>query len=128
MKALTLSLVACAMIVSACATSRPAYDARYAYKTVHSSPTTLTRTELSAQAPGRNLYDVIRAVRPQFLRYHGTVPTIAINGMLVGGPSVLTTIDPQHVKSIQMIGASDATIRFGPRTSGAVMLVELGAP
>ena len=121
----TLMLAALTAILGACAAKQPQAGDLLARRVVRSSPTTLTRTELGAVEPGRNLYETLRMLRPNFLLSHGNVPTVELNGVLVGSPAILQTINVRDVTRVELLNALDATTRHGRRHTGAVLQVEM---
>lgn len=118
-----LCLGALTVTAAACATAtRPGIDP-LAAKTIQSSRSVLTRSEILAQDTGRNLFDVVLRLRPRFLRGRYGLPTLAVNGVLMGNASFLSSISPFEVESIQLLDALDATTQFGSRHNGSVLLV-----
>ena len=77
-------------------------------------------------------FDVVRQLRPEFLRTRGTMSlreaggeyaVVYMNGMRLGGPDQLHQIRASDVHTIRYIGASDATTRWGTGHTGGVIEV-----
>lgn len=77
-------------------------------------------------------YDVVRHLRPEFLRSRGTMSlrntrgefaVVYINGMRAGGLDQLNAIRANDVDTIRYISASDATTRWGTGHTGGVIEV-----
>lgn len=89
----------------------------------------LSSQELRAQV-GRNLEDVIRQLRPQWLVRRGASSldnegdvVVYQDGTRMGGREVLRTIMVEEVESVRMLGAGEATTRFGTgHTHGAIVI------
>jgi hypothetical protein len=87
-----------------------------------------------AQFPsGWNALEALRQLRPEFLNpvpggYGGSqvlTPTVVINGVHRGGVEMLRTLRLGEVVSMRYYRSIDATTRFGPGHSGAVIDVRL---
>jgi hypothetical protein len=87
-----------------------------------------------AQFPGGwNALEALRQLRPEFLNpvsggYGGSqvlTPTVVINGVHRGGVEMLRTLRLGEVVSMRYYRSIDATTRFGPGHSGAVIDVRL---
>lgn len=77
-------------------------------------------------------YDVVRQLRPEFLRSRGTSSVrqsggdfaiVYINGMRAGGLDQLNGIRATDVDTIRYISAADATTRWGTGHAGGVIEV-----
>jgi hypothetical protein len=87
------------------------------------SPTVLSRQDFSGALDGRSIYDVVRSLRPTFLHSRGSDVTVAVDGMLMGSASVLRDITADCVQQVELLNGPEATMRFGARHTGAVLLV-----
>lgn len=73
-------------------------------------------------APGATLYDVIRALRPEWLRRNPSILQPGAEGDIVvymdrarmGGPNTLQQLRPSAVASVRYYSASEAAGEFGP--------------
>ncbi len=74
-----------------------------------------------------NAYDLIRNLRPQWLRSFGinsiSYPNVYVDGFRGGDIHALSTIATQHIVEIQFFNSSEAFIRFGPDHPGGAILV-----
>lgn len=77
-------------------------------------------------------YDVVRQLRPEYLRSRGTMSlreaggeyaVVYLNGMRLGGLDQLNSIRATDVQMIRYISASDATTRWGTGHTGGVIEV-----
>lgn len=77
-------------------------------------------------------FDVVRQLRPEFLRSRGTMSlretggefaVVYLNGMRMGGPEQLHQIRASDVETIRYISATDATTRWGTGHTGGVIEV-----
>lgn len=77
-------------------------------------------------------FDVVRQLRPEYLRSRGTMSiresqgeyaVVYMNGMRLGGPEQLHQIRASDVQTIRYISASDATTRWGTGHTGGVIEV-----
>jgi hypothetical protein len=104
----------------------------------HLSPQPATRAFVSAddlaQFPGGwNALDALSRLRPEYLSavsggYGGSqmlMPTVLINGTHRGGLEMLRTLRVAEVRSMRYYRSLDATTRFGPTHTGAVIDVTL---
>jgi len=87
-----------------------------------------------AQFPGSwNAMEALNQLRPEFLNpvpggYGGSqvlTPTVVINGVHRGGIEMLRDLRLAEVLSMRYYRSLDATTRFGPRHTGAVIDVTL---
>jgi hypothetical protein len=85
---------------------------------------------------GETLFDVLRRRAPLYLRSrpnptaelstHGVDPiAVYINGNFSGSLEVLQSIPASDVFSVDRISATDAAMRFGPKTGSGALLVTL---
>jgi hypothetical protein len=79
--------------------------------------------ELRDHGQSRNLYDAVRAIRPSFVYYLGTRPTVIVDGIGRGTIETLNDISVDAVEAVRLLSAPEATMRFGPTHNGAVLLV-----
>ena len=81
----------------------------------------LTEEELRT-APGSTLYDVVRTLRPEWLRRNPAMVRPEAEGDIVvymgrarmGGPNALVQIRPSAVAMVRYYSASEAAGEFGP--------------
>ncbi len=81
----------------------------------------ITEDELRT-APGSSLYDVVRALRPEWLRRNPAMVRPEAEGDIVvymdrarmGGPNALVQIRPSAVAMVRYYSASEAAGEFGP--------------
>lgn len=104
----------------------------------HLAPRPTTREFVSpddlAQFPGGwNALDALSRLRPEYLTavsggYGGSqmlMPTVLINGTHRGGIEMLRTLRVAEIRSMRYYRSLDATTRFGPTHTGAVIDVTL---
>lgn len=104
----------------------------------HFAPQPASRAFVSAddfrQFPaGWNALEALNQLRPEFLNpvsggYGGSqvlTPTVIINGVHRGGIEMLRTLRLGEVMTMRYYRSLDATTRFGPGHSGAVIDVRL---
>jgi len=117
------------LVVSAC--SPPSDHHRAAPQPVSRA---FVSAEDLAQFPGGwNAFEALSRLRPEFLSpvpggfSAGQVlpPTVIINGVHRGGIEMLRTLRLGEVASMQYYRSLDATTRFGPQHTGAVIDVRL---
>ena len=112
-----------ALVLGACASGFESASEMSRLQGRQASPFRITRVDLAQADQGRNLFDVISMLRPQFLRGRYGIPTVALNGVIVGPATYLTNLMPGEVDSIELLNGLDATTRFGARHTGAVLVV-----
>ncbi len=92
----------------------------------------ITAEEIAQQDGLRTAYDVIRRLRPQFLRRRGVASLSAssddivvyLDGIRTGGVEVLRNIDAATVREIRRINSRDATTKYGTgHSQGAIEVV-----
>lgn len=75
-------------------------------------------------------YEVVRQLRPEYLRSRGVTsirdssaeqPVVYVSGMRLGGLDQLNAIPATDVESIRYINATDATTRWGTNHTGGVI-------
>ncbi|MGH7501834.1 MAG: hypothetical protein ACREL7_08770 [Longimicrobiales bacterium] len=110
------------LVVCACAGSR-AQGARDRYL--------ITEAEIEASAQ-LNAYEVVQALRPEFLRTRGTTSfratepveaVVYVDGLRTGDPSTLRGVPREVVREIRYIDAREATTRYGTGHGGGVIMV-----
>jgi hypothetical protein len=79
-----------------------------------------------------SLYDVVQALRPEFLRGRGqqtlgnassTEVVVYLDGVRAGGPEMLQRLTPDSAIEIRYLDARDATTLYGTgHTSGAILV------
>jgi hypothetical protein len=91
----------------------------------------LTAHEIQ-QRDHTNAFEVVQALRPQWLRQRGQtslrVPqssevVIYVDGQLLGGPGTLRHVHASQVDTMQYLNASEATMRFGTGHSGGAIVI-----
>lgn len=92
----------------------------------------ITADEIAA-ANAATAYDVVKRLRPEFLRTRGVTPAhgmqapspvVYVDGSLYGPLSTLSSITASSIHSIEYLNAMDATQRFGiNHDAGAIMVV-----
>jgi hypothetical protein len=120
--------VALAFVLTGCASS-PNADA-----TTRGSLNVLTAEELQ-ETTATNVHDVIRALRPQWLRPRGRTtlagrgpdePAIYVGGARYGAIGDLQQMDPIGITRIEWIDPVNATTRFGTGHSAGAIMIDLG--
>ncbi|MDQ7054782.1 MAG: hypothetical protein Q9P14_18540 [candidate division KSB1 bacterium] len=102
------------------------------------NPNVITAEEIArstANIPMRNAYDVIKYLRPTFLKVRGTTsgvaqagstePVVYVNNVRCGGPRALRNIFVEQIVEIRYLRPGDATMRFGLGHAGGAILVKL---
>ena len=83
-------------------------------------------------AAGRSAYDLIRQVRPEFLRSRGmtslrnTTPptaTVYLDGVKYGDLNSLKLISAEQLTKVQYLNGSEATTRYGTDHVGGAILI-----
>jgi hypothetical protein len=82
--------------------------------------TRLLTAEEIRQSSAANLYEVIRAHRPEWLIKRGQTSinlegdiVVYVDNVALGGPESLRTIDVHSVQSARFMSASEAQMRYG---------------
>jgi hypothetical protein len=83
-----------------------------------------------------NAYDIVKRLRPQFLRGRGAnsfgnaaggssmaTPKLVVDGSPVGDISMLNQIPASNVREIRYLSSSDATTQFGTGYDGGAVVV-----
>ncbi len=102
------------------------------------NPNVITAEEIAqsiSNIPLRSAYDVIKYLRPTFLKVRGTTsgvaqpgstePVVYVNNLRYGGPRALRNIFVEQIAEIRYLSPSDATMRFGLGHAGGAILVKL---
>lgn len=78
--------------------------------------------------PGSNAYDVVRRLRPAFLRTRGPLhaPIVFLDHMRLGGVNELRQIPSATIQEVRYLDALAATQQFGTGYSGGVIHVLTG--
>jgi hypothetical protein len=93
-------------------------------RAVHTSPERLlTAEDLARLEPTQSLYEAIVSLRPYFLTYRGTSPTVYRDGVRVGPVTSLREIPVGWVDQVQVLSPDEAHLRHGATGTGAVILV-----
>lgn len=86
----------------------------------------------SVTKTARNAYDVIKYLRPQFLKVRGTTstrstgsttPVVYFDNIRFGSINELQNIMVQQIGKIQYLNPGDATFRFGGDHTGGAILI-----
>jgi len=93
-------------------------------------PNVITAEELQS-ASGSNLFELVRALRPEWLTPRGTARFNAQGGVAVymdrvrmGGVDVLRQVAPSSVVSLRFLGPSEAGAEFGLDVmEGAIQII-----
>ncbi|MGH7700716.1 MAG: hypothetical protein ACREMJ_09410 [Gemmatimonadales bacterium] len=88
------------------------------------------------RAPGNNLYDIVRTLRPEWLRTSPTVLRPGAEGEIIvylertrmGGLSVLRSLQPGDVVLIRYYSPSEAMGEFGPGHLHGAIQIRTSAP
>ena len=89
--------------------------------------------ESMAKTPMRNAHDIIKYLRPSFLRVRGTtsarstgstLPVVYLDNIRFGALSNLQNIMAEQVAEIRYLSPSDATFRFGGNHTGGAILIK----
>ena len=124
-----VTAILCALGLVACATTgeqytRTQYTANY-----------ISLDEIKSSA-AINAYDLINNLRPHWLRGRGpkslnryietSLPSIYLDGIHFGNIQSLASISVESIVVIQLLGASEATIKLGGyNPSGAILITTL---
>ncbi len=122
------SVLLVALVVTACA---PTTSRRVAPQPM--SRAFVSAEDLSRFPGGWSAFEALSRLRPEFLKpvpggyANGQVltPTVILDGIHRGGIEMLRTLRLGEVVSVRYYRSLDATTRFGPQHSGAVIEVRL---
>lgn len=100
----------------------------------------ITAEEIATRPGESNAYDLIRSLRPAWLRTRGVASgqvtgngmggvtdnapiAVYVDGAKMGGPSVLRDIQADRIQELRYLSASDATMQYGTgNTAGAIQV------
>ena len=126
---------ACLLLLAAIAVVPVALPAQDSAKPkIKRSANLITREEIQAFAPNaETAYDVVKQLRSLWLQQRGASSLtqtahevqIYVDGVLRGGPSVLTEIRGAEVRELQRLSPSDAALRYGVNHENGAILVKL---
>ncbi|MFQ5752767.1 MAG: hypothetical protein ACE5HI_12290 [bacterium] len=115
-----------AITMLACSTTKGTYT-----KKNHSSRDYISAEEIR-NSSATNVYDLIRSLRPNWLRGRGaksisnkeaSYPVVYVNESKHGDINSLSSISVENITAIQFLNSSDATNRFGlDHASGAILI------
>ena len=111
-----------ALVLALCAVECSATTPRATSQRVIPSADAVYRDELQ-RYDGGNLADALAALRPNMLRGRGRAPSLAIDGMLLMDTRPLYTTPTSDVLMVRIIRGPEATILFGSRAGGDVLMV-----
>lgn len=111
-----------AAVLLLCAASVACSGGRRAERPSPSASRNVILEEELRQAPGSNLYDIIRTIRPEWLRRNPTVLRAGAEGDIVvyldrtrmGDPSALRQMRTSDVVLVRYYSPSEAAGEFGP--------------
>jgi hypothetical protein len=93
--------------------------------------TVITQDELQ-DARAINAYELVRALRPGWLRVRGTTTLsyreqviVYVNEVRMGGEDVLRQLRPEAIQSMRYLDEVNATARYGGGHSAGAILVTL---
>jgi hypothetical protein len=126
MRLFTLITLLSATTLAACSTSKDTYGRKPPYSRDFISQEEIHRSSAT------NAYDLIRTLRPHWLRGRGTksikyeqasYPVVYVNGARHGGIGSLSTISVENITRIRFLNAGDASNQLGMNhPSGAIMI------
>lgn len=99
-----------------------------------SQPNVLTTRQIQS-LPVDNAYDVVRRLRPNWLRVQSAPtarnptperPVVYLDGVRSGSVGILRNIEREHVIRLEYLDPTDATQRYGTGHSGGVIRVTTG--
>lgn len=101
-----------------------------------SGPRNVILEEEIRRSPGHNLYDIVRTLRPEWLRTSPTVLRPGAEGEIIvylertrmGGLSTLRSLQPGDVVLIRYYGPSEAMGEFGPGHLHGAIQIRTSAP
>ncbi|MFQ5769479.1 MAG: hypothetical protein ACE5HX_03015 [bacterium] len=129
MRLLTVITIVGVMGMLACSTTKATHANKKHYSRDHIYSADIQNNSAS------NAYDLIKNLRPQWLRARGTksikyeqasFPLVYVNESRLGSVNALTTISTEQITEIEFLNSGDATIRFGlNHASGAILITTL---
>lgn len=110
-------------------------DSVTARSTVSRDANLITEEEIRAEASASNAFDLIRRLRPAFLRTRGATtfndpspdagyPSIFVNKQYYGGFSTLPSIATETLTEIRYVPAAEASPMFGARYPAGVISIK----
>ncbi|MFQ5675001.1 MAG: hypothetical protein ACE5G1_03820 [bacterium] len=92
-------------------------------------PNLITAEEIHLSTANQ-AYDLIRALRPQWLRGRGykslqNPAEVYVNEIRYGDINSLSTITKEMIKEIKFLNIGEATVRFGPNHSSGAILITI---
>jgi hypothetical protein len=114
-------------VVTLASTTRPSINLELDGRSLRNR---ISRSEVN-QTPASTAYDVVRRVRPEFLRSSArrvaagsyTQPVVYIDALASGSLSTLAMIPVQSVIDITYFAPVDAMVRFGPSHGAGAIVV-----
>ena len=97
----------------------------------------ITTEEIQQAASTRNAFDLIRALRPNWLQARGVQSVqrkrtrtavevmVYVDGTRTGGPEMLRQILASNVQEARYLGGPEATSRYGTNHSAGAILITL---
>jgi hypothetical protein len=82
----------------------------------------VTTAELMRYSTAESLYDALASIRPHFLSFRGTLPTVYVNGVRFGDVSWLHEIAVEAVEEVRVLPRSEAMWKYG--SASAVLDVQ----
>ena len=117
-------LILAAMLVSCSSSSRTSYPS--------GRQTNIISADEISMTSSTNAYDLIRSLRPQWLRGRGqksiynpsaSYPVVYVNGVRHGTPETLGGISTTNISLVKFLNANEATILYGlDHASGAILI------
>ncbi len=100
-------------------------------KTTHSRHNMIQLEQIREQ-PASDAYDLIRNLKPQWLRrgghrsiYFTSYATVYVNDSKHGDIDSLRSIPAEHIKEIRFLNAGEAASRFGLNHAGGAILISI---
>lgn len=120
----TLAVLLVAIALSACSMA-PASRTNADFRSDR-----LTAGEI-ARTPHRDVLSAIQTLRPRFLNARGLhssdMVTTYLDGVRVGGPSILASLPTETVLEVRHLSAIEATTRYGAgHSAGAILVTTVG--
>lgn len=98
-----------------------------------SRPDRISREQIEAQGtPQEDAYTLVQRLHPNWLRARSSagfsgdrqLPVVFLNGSRYGELDALRSFQINEIESMQFIGGTDATTRFGTGYGGGVIMVQ----
>lgn len=97
------------------------------------SPDVITSQQIrEAQAQHTDMYSVIQALEPNWLRTRGTAsiniedagdPVVFLDGNRRGSLEALREISPSNIQEVEFLNAREATTRYGTGYTGGIIML-----